>query len=211
MSIIGKILHICYWCFYKENEKINIEDLSVVYSSPENTTVRLCAVAPTVPLRVGFVPFELGNAQSCVYYSATYCNKQWNLSEPIVKEGGFLAPRQTDGSETYVAGMAYYYGVGEAGFHPADGGITDTNKIFIAHTDENFWFLDSFVTHDGGKTYEKYETIRKIPACDNIKIWRPTVPVHAQDNLPVYWHEGTYSAHTGGWHCDVVMDVLYDD
>ena len=107
--------------------------------------------------------------------------------------------------------MAYYYGVGEAGFHPADGGVTDTNKIFIAYSDDTSWQLGSYVSHDGGKTYEKYETIRKIPISDNIKIWRPTVPVHAQDNLPVYWHQGTYSAHTGGWHCDVVADVLYDD
>lgn len=196
---------------YNKEEKMNLSDLSVVYSSPENMTVRLCAVAPTLPLRVGFVSFGIGNAESAVYYSATYQNTKWCLSEPIVKAGSFLAPEQTDGSETYIPGMAYYYGVGEAGFNPADGGITYTNKIFIAHADKDSWFLDSYVTHNGGKTYEKFETIRKIPVSENIKIWRPIVPIHAQDNLPVYWHEGTYSAHTGGWHCDVVMDVEYDD
>lgn len=34
---------------------------------------------------------------------------------------------------------------------------------------------------------------------------------YAQDNLPVYWHEGMYGAHTGGWHSDVVTYVDYDD
>jgi hypothetical protein len=29
--------------------------------------------------------------------------------------------------------------------------------------------------------------------------------------MPVYWHEGVYRAHTGGWHCDAVMFVEYDD
>lgn len=37
------------------------------------------------------------------------------------------------------------------------------------------------------------------------------VPIHAKDNMLVYWHEGTYLAHTGGWHCDAVMFVEYDD
>lgn len=37
------------------------------------------------------------------------------------------------------------------------------------------------------------------------------MPVYAQDNVPVYWHEGTYTPHTGGWHCDAVMYVEYDD
>ena len=71
--------------------------------------------------------------------------------------------------------------------------------------------MESYVTFDGGKTYELEQTIRRIPADRNVKIWRPTVPIGAQDNLPVYWHEGCYSAHTGGWHCDAVMLVEYDD
>ena len=37
------------------------------------------------------------------------------------------------------------------------------------------------------------------------------VPIHAQDNLPVYWHEGTYVLHTGGWHSDAVLPIEYDD
>ena len=31
------------------------------------------------------------------------------------------------------------------------------------------------------------------------------------ENPPLYWHEGVYGAHTGGWHCDEVMLVEYDD
>ena len=71
--------------------------------------------------------------------------------------------------------------------------------------------LESYVTRNEGETYELEQVIRAIPKEQNIKIWRPTVPSAAQDNMPVYWHEGTYSAHTGGWHCDTVMFVEYDD
>ena len=60
-------------------------------------------------------------------------------------------------------------------------------------------------------TYALEQTIRAIPKEQGVKIWRPTVPIGAQDNMPLYWHEGTYSAHTGGWHCDAVMLVEYDD
>ena len=38
----------------------------------------------------------------------------------------------------------------------------------------------------------------RIYGHQDIKIWRPTVPIHAQDNMPVYWHEGGYRCHTGG-------------
>ena len=55
------------------------------------------------------------------------------------------------------------------------------------------------------------DTIRKIPGELDIKIWRPIVPIYAQDNMPLYWHEGLYGAHTGGWHCDMVAYVEYDD
>ena len=53
--------------------------------------------------------------------------------------------------------------------------------------------------------------IRRLHTEDEQKIWRPIVPIFAQDNMPVYWHEGVYAAHTGGWHCDTVMMVEYDD
>jgi hypothetical protein len=62
-----------------------------------------------------------------------------------------------------------------------------------------------------GKSYALEKVIRSIPKERGIKIWRPVVPIYAQDNLPVYWHEGMYGAHTGGWHSDVVMYVEYDD
>ncbi|MBR6793073.1 MAG: hypothetical protein IKM48_01800, partial [Clostridia bacterium] len=89
--------------------------------------------------------------------------------------------------------------------------FVDTNRIFIARFDGQDRVLESYVTHNFGETYEKEQVIRRIPGDRGVKIWRPTVPIHAQDNMPVYWHEGTYTAHTGGWHCDVVMLVEYDD
>lgn len=196
---------------FESNTPINLPDLSVVYDSPAGTTVRLLSVAPTLPLRVGYCTFTLDDADSAVYHSATYKNGKWCSSAPIAKAGEFLAPGQTDGSQTYIAGMAYYYGVGEAGYHVNDGGWSDTNRIFLVRTDAKNRFLESYVTHDCGETYTLEQTLRTIPKSTNIKIWRPYVPVFAQDNLPVYWHEGTYNAHTGGWHCDVVMYVEYDD
>ena len=182
-----------------------------MYQSPEGTTVRLLAVAPTMPYRVGLAAFTLGNADSIIYYVAEYKCGKWVLSEPVSKAGDFLAPNQTDGSQTYVGGMAFYYGVGEEGFNPADGGVIDSNRIYLSRTDGEYWYMESYVSTDCGKSYELEQTVRKIPASKNIKIWRPTVPIYAQDNLPVYWHEGSYSAHTGGWHCDEVMLVEYDD
>ncbi|MBP3362127.1 MAG: BNR-4 repeat-containing protein [Clostridia bacterium] len=197
--------------FGKGKSEIELEKLETVYESPEGTTVRLLAVSPVMPYRIGLAAFTLDNADSIVYYAAEYGGGKWVLSEPVAKAGDFLAPNQTDGSQTYVGGMAFYYGAGEAGFNPADGGVIDTNRIYLSRADGEFWYLESYVSHDCGKSYKLEQTIRKISKSENIKIWRPTVPIYAQDNLPVYWHEGSYSAHTGGWHCDAVMLVEYDD
>lgn len=71
--------------------------------------------------------------------------------------------------------------------------------------------LESCITRNWGKTCELEQESRRIDVEKNIRIWRPTVPVYAQDNMPVYWHEGTYTPHTGGWHCNAVMYVEYDD
>ena len=133
------------------------------------------------------------------------------MSQPIAKAGAFLAPNQTDGSQTYVPGMAYYYGVGEEGLCWLHGGDSDTNRLFIAREENGDWLLESYVSRDCGESYQLEQVIRHLPAGDGRKIWRPIVPIHAQDNLQVYWHEGTYSAHTGGWHCDTAMLVEYDD
>ena len=116
-----------------------------------------------------------------------------------------------DGAHTDVGGMAYYYGVGEAGLCPWVPAQTNTNRIYIARFDGENRVLESYLSTDWGETYQLEQVIRKIPKEENVKIWRPTVPVYAQDNLPVYWHEGQYTAHTGGWHCDEVMLVEYDD
>ena len=87
----------------------------------------------------------------------------------------------------------------------------NSNRIFLARFDGQDRVLESYVTWDWGKSYQLEQVIRRIPGEKNIKIWRPIVPIHAQDNMPLYWHEGIYTAHTGGWHCDTVMLVEYDD
>ncbi|MCR5382854.1 MAG: BNR repeat-containing protein [Lentisphaeria bacterium] len=192
--------------------ELNLQDLSVVYESPKDTTVRLLEVAPTVPLRVGFATFELDKPETITYYIASWKENAWQISKPIAKGGEFLSkPPQMDGSQTYVGGMACYYGVGEDGFHPKNPGKIDTNRVYIARADADNRLLESYITYDNGVTYMFEQVVKAIPRKEHRKIWRPIVPIYAQDNLPVYWHEGIYSAHTGGWHCDAVMLVEYDD
>ena len=192
--------------------KIDLAELSVVYDSPSGTSVRLLEVAPTVPLRIGLASFTLDEPKTITYSIASWKKHKWTLSSPIANGGEFLSkPPQLDGSQTYVGGMACYYGVGEDGFHPKHHASCDTNRVFIARADAENRLLESYVSHDEGTTYGLEQVIKCIPRSEHRKIWRPIVPIFAQDNLPVYWHEGTYSAHTGGWHCDTVMFVEYDD
>lgn len=199
---------------FGENHLLTLTDLAPVYESPEGTTVRLLAVSPTKPYRIGFAPFVLNQPETIRYTSATWKNGAWHASSPIASGGEFLAPlHMLDGSQTYLGGMAYYYGVGEAGFHPNDPATADTNRIYIARFDGQRRVLESYISHDWGDSYQLEQLIRAIDPQKqpDVKIWRPTVPMYAQDNLPLYWHEGSYSAHTGGWHCDEVMLVEYDD
>ena len=200
---------------YRDDGLIDLCSLDTVYSSPEGTTVRLLEVSPTPPLRVGFATFVIGEGKqpigdSAVYYSASFCNGEWQISEPICKAGEFLAQGVTDGSQTYLGGMAYYFGVGEAGLFLGNG-TPLTNKLYIARLDGDFRVLEEYISLDFGKSYQLSSVIRKLPKEANIKIWRPTVPVYAQDNLPVYWHEGVYTAYSGGWHSSAVMLVEYDN
>lgn len=191
---------------------IDLSKLDVVYSSPEDTTCRLLAVSPTVPYRVGFASFKLNEPETIEYYSATFKGESWEKSALIAKGGEFLSPdTMNDGSQTYLGGMTYYYGVGDAGLHPNDYAPTFTDRVYIARFDGENRVLESYHTSDGGKTYVHEQTLRAIPKDKNIKIWRPIVPMYAQDNMPLYWHEGYYGAHTGGWHCDIVAFVEYDD
>lgn len=199
---------------FGENHLLTLTDLAPVYESPEGTTVRLLAVSPTKPYRIGFAPFVLNQPETIRYTSATWKNGAWHASAPIASGGEFLAPlHMLDGSQTYLGGMAYYYGVGEAGFHPHDPAACDTNRIYIARFDGQRRVLESYISRDWGDSYQLEQTIRAIDPQKqpDVKIWRPTVPMYAQDNLPLYWHEGSYYAHTGGWHCDEVMLVEYDD
>ena len=195
----------------EENGLMDLASLDIVYNSPEGTTVRLLDNAATLPLRVGYATFTLNSTENAYYYSATFQGGKWQTSAPICTVGEFLGEGMMDGSQTYVGGMAYYYGVGEAGLHPCDPAPTVTNRIYIARFDGECRVLESYLSRDGGKRYEREEVLRAIPKEEDIKIWRPIVPIHAQDNLPVYWQEGTYYAHTGGWHSDVLMYVEYDD
>lgn len=201
---------------HSQDEKtIDLERLDVVYRAPEGETARLLDVSATMPLRVGFAPFTvekgmLPDPAKAYYCSATFRDGKWNVSAPICSAGEFLAD-VFDGAHTYLGGMAYYYGVGEAGLCPWIPAPTHTNRVYIARFDGENRVLESYLSTDCGETYQLEQVIRKIPKEKNIKIWRPTVPVYAQDNLPVYWHEGPYTAHTGGWHCDEVMLVEYDD
>ena len=132
------------------------------------------------------------------------------MSKAICSAGEFLAKNIMDGSQTYLGGMAYYYGVGDAGLNPRDHAETVTDRIYIARFDGKHRVLESYISTNGGETYLLEQVIRRTEKKD-VKLWRPIVPIHAQDNMPVYWHEGVYRAHTGGWHCDAVMFVEYDD
>ena len=201
--------------YEEDGSLIDLEKLDVVYDSPQGTTVRLLDVAPTLPLRVGFAPFVLDrddapSPEKAYYCSAVFRDGRWNISAPICTAGEFLAQNVMDGSQTYLGGMAYYYGVGDAGLHPGTRVPTVTDRIYIARFDGSRRVLEAWLSTDGGATYALEQVIRRIDVPE-VKIWRPIVPVYAQDNLPVYWHEGVYRAHTGGWHCDAVMLVEYDD
>lgn len=194
---------------------IDLDKLDVVYQPPEGTTARLLEVASTMPLRVGFAPFtvekgKLPDPTLPAYHSATFRDGAWHISKPICPAGEFLAD-VFDGAHTYLGGMAYYYGVGEAGLCPWVPAPTCTNRIYIARFDGENRVLESYLSTDLGQSYQLEQVIRKIPKEENIKIWRPTVPTYAQDNMPVYWYEGVYTAHTGGWHSDIAMWVEYDD
>lgn len=199
-----------------DHSQMDLAKLDVVYDSPAGTTVRLLDVAPTLPLRVAFAPFILDkddapSPEKAYYCSAVFKDGHWNVSNPICTAGEFLAEHVIDGAQTYLGGMAYYYGVGDAGLHWRTIVPTDTDRLYIARFDGKDRVLEAYCSKDGGKTYEPEQTLRRISGEKDIKIWRPIVPIHAQDNMPVYWHEGTYRCHTGGWHCDAVMLVEYDD
>ncbi len=205
-----------YELFGEDKGAIPLELLDTVYDAPAGTTVRLLDVSPTVPLRVGFLPFVLDrddapSPEKAYYCSAVFREGKWQISEPICPAGEFLARDVTDGSQTYVGGMAYYYGVGAAGLHPNDIVETETDRIYIARFDGQDRVLEAYRSADGGRTYIPEQTVRRTSEDAGIKLWRPIVPIHAQDNMPVYWHEGVYRAHTGGWHSDAVMLVEYDD
>jgi len=207
--------------YASDGKRISLPQLDTVYASEEGTTVRLLDVAPTLPLRVAFAPFVLTDDDSpdpgkAYYCSATFRDGKWVLSAPICSAGEFLAKKVLDGSQTYLGGMAYYYGVGEDGLRryksdPNHEPKTCTNRIYIARFDGKDRVLESYLSDDWGASYRLEQELRRIPGEKDIKIWRPVVPLYAQDNMPVYWHEGFYTAHSGGWHCDVKMYVEYDD
>ena len=128
-----------------EDNSIDLNALDIVYDSPEGTTVRLLDVSPTVPLRVAFAPFVMDtytapSPEKAYYQSAVFKDGAWQLSEPICGAGEFMAKDINDGSQTYLGGMAYYYGVGDAGRHNAPYD-TNTDRLYIHALTEKtvFW------------------------------------------------------------------------
>jgi hypothetical protein len=195
---------------------IDVDRLDTVYASPEGTTVRLLEVSATMPLRIGFAPFVADNKdapspEKAFYRAATFREGKWELSEPICSAGEFLGKNIPDGSATYLGGMAFYYGAADAALGWRECITTDTNRVYIARFDGKDRVVESYQSTDYGKTYHLEQVLRRIPGDKEIKAWRPTVPIHAQDNMPVYWHEGRYVGHTGGWHSDIVTYIEYDD
>lgn len=201
---------------FDESAPIDPERLDTVYRAPEGTTVRLLEVAPTLPLRIGFTPFVMDDPlspspETIVYHTATFTDGEWVISSPICKGGEFLGRNIPDGSQTYVGGMAFYYGAADAALGWRECITTDTNRVYITRFDGKDRVVESYRSTDCGRTYALEQVIRRIPGALDIKCWRPTVPIHAQDNMPLYWHEGRYVGHTGGWHSDIVTYVEYDD
>ena len=200
---------------FENDGMIDLDALDTVYAAPEGETVRLLDVSAAPPYRVAFAPFALTSDDAPdpslpTYYSASFRDGAWRVSKPIAKAGGFLADHILDGSQTYLPGMAYYFGVGDAGFHKNSACAKSfTDRVYLARFEEGTCVLESYLTQNGGESYEFEQEICRVTG-EN-KIWRPTVPLYAGDNLPVYWHEGVYTAHSGGWHSDVVMPVEYDD
>ncbi len=195
-------------------DSIDREALDTVYSAPAGLTVRLLEVSAILPFRVGFCTFEVGKPETITYYLSHYERDGWITSEPICEGGEFLSPPgQSDGSETYVGGMACYWGTGFAGLRTKKGSpvyagepIT-SDRVYIARFDGSARVLESYVSSDSGRTYLYEKTLRSIPKAENIKILRPTVPLYASDALQVYWHEGVYGGYAGGWHCDAVYEI----
>ena len=201
---------------FKGEDTIKPETLDTVYASPAGTTVRLLEVSATMPLRIGFAPFVMDDmlcpsTDKPTYHVATFTDGKWQISAPICKAGEFLAKNIPDGSATYLGGMAFYYGAASAALNEKRFVTTDTDRVYIARFDGSDRVVESYQSTDFGKTYKLEQVIRRIPGELDIKAWRPIVPIHAQDNMPVYWHEGRYAAHTGGWHSDIVTYIEYDD
>lgn len=188
----------------------DIPSLPVVYSPAPGRTVRLLSVSITEPFRVGLCTFS-PDCTDGEYIVASYHEGAWTMSEPFAKDVGFLGRQiMRDGSQSYVGGFEFYYGVGTAGLKPSMPAPVQTDGVYAARKrQDGRYVLELYSSQDAGKTYRLEQEISVAP--EGQKIWRPIVPVYAQDNMPVYWHEGYYEAHTGGWHCDVIMPVEYDN
>lgn len=197
---------------FEDNGLLDASALDVAYSAPEGKTVRLLSVAPTVPARIALAAFEYPGSTSADYRVATWRGGAWRVSEVIAPSGAFLADFDSDGapvhdgSETYVGGMEFYWGVGAPAFRRDTPAFTDSDAVYlIRRCNDGTWVLERYTSCDRGKTYRFEYTV--YTARRGMKLWRPVVPVWAQDNMPVYCHEGEYVAYKGGWHCDVIMPV----
>lgn len=198
------------------SETLDPGTLDIAYSAPAGETVRLLSVAPTVPPRIAFAAFSYPSDPEAAYRVATWHNGAWRVSDDIVKSGAFLSDNDSDGrpvrdgSETYVGGAEFYWGIGAPAFRRDTPAHTDGDAIYIIRKkDDGIWAMERYVSQNCGKTYDLEHTV--YTAAHGRKLWRPVVPVYAQDNMPVYCHEGAYVAYKGGWHCDMIMPTETDD
>ncbi len=76
--------------------------------------------------------------------------------------------------------MTYSYGVGDVGLNTKDYGQTVTDRLYLACYNGKNRVLGEYVAVDGGSTYRLDRVLRRID-----------LPIHTQDNMPVYWHEGS--------------------
>lgn len=196
-------------------ELLDIDSLDAAYSAPAGSTVRLLSVAPTVPPRIVFAAFRYPGDTEAVYRVATWRDGAWQISGDIAGSGAFLSDNDSygrpvrDGSETYVGGAEFYWGIGAPAFRRDTPAHTDGDALYlIRKRQDEKWVMERYVSQDCGKTYEFEHTVHT--AADGHKLWRPVVPVYAQDEMPVYCHEGIYVAYKGGWHCDMIMPTETD-
>lgn len=174
------------------NLPIEPSKLQTVYAPPAGKTVRLLDLSPRWNLRVAFAVFDkVANPVSAVYGYAKHTGSgQWTVNDNVVATGGFLAPGQTDGSESYVPGIAFTNDFDD---------IRDA--MYVARFDGLKSKLELYESTNNGAAWTMTKLVREIK---DKKLWRPIVASDSLENMPVYWVEGDYRGHTRLWKSDIV-------